>query len=62
MGINVATIEDPKTKKRPSVDSSSDLKALSSPSFAVTQALVGLLAQNAVPKAEHVLGKGSKYW
>ena len=51
MGLNVSLIEDVKVKKRPNQTprhpDHSDIKALASPSFAVTQALVGLLAQTA---------------
>ncbi|XP_066271875.1 probable E3 ubiquitin-protein ligase HERC1 [Branchiostoma lanceolatum] len=45
-GVNLSTIEDPRkrTSRRDQDPSSSDHKALSSPSFSVTQSLVSLLA------------------
>ena len=49
MGLNMTLIEDIRVKKYPTQLSKnsdpSDQHALSTPSFAVTQALVGLLAQ-----------------
>jgi hypothetical protein len=47
MGLNTSLIEDVRLKRRvlSLPCTASELKALSSPSFAVTQALVGLLAK-----------------
>ena len=47
-GLNTSTIEDTRTKKKPSQMSRhdiSDRSAITSPNFAVTQALVALLAE-----------------
>ena len=45
MGLNTSTIEDPRVKKKAlSRQESPEPKSATTPSFAVTQALVGLLA------------------
>jgi hypothetical protein len=51
MGVNLSTIEDPRTKMRrgwgmPLVAPSDAVEGMTTPTFAVTQALVGLLAQS----------------
>lgn len=62
MGMNLGTIDDPRVRKKPPLlQAGADSKSYNQHNFAVTQALVGLLAQSSLMKSSGIaeLTKGT---